>query len=107
MDVRVAVASYDLAKQWDEALDRADDVHNALQSFLKAEAKADVKEVAAVKVDVKVDKKKPPDETAPELQLDVTDVSDFDINDRRRYHGDFKRKPPKQSWDDYNAPNPK
>merc|ERR1712173_54765 len=59
-DVRLAVASYDLAKQWDEALDRADDVYNALQSFLKAEAReADVKEVAAVKVD-----KKPPDETA-------------------------------------------
>ena len=98
-DVRVAVASYDLAKQWDEALDRADDVYSALQSFLKAEAKADVKEVAVVKVDVKVDKKKkPPDETAPELQLDVADVSDFDIDDRQtwgRYHSDFKRKPPK------------
>ena len=91
-DVRVAVASYDLAKQWDEALDRADDVYNAMQSFLKTEA--DVKEVAAVKVD-----EKPPDKTAPELQLDVADVPDFDINDRQtwgRYHRDFKRKPPKQ-----------
>ena len=73
-DVRVAVASYDVAKQWDEALDRADDVYKALQSFLKAEA--DVKEVAAVKVD------KPPDKTAPELQRDVADVPDLDINDR-------------------------
>ena len=88
-DVRVAVASYDLAKQWDEALDRADDVYNALQSFLQA----DVKEVAVVKVD------KPPDKTAkpaPELQLDVPDVK-FDINDRQtwgRYHSDFKRRPP-------------
>jgi hypothetical protein len=86
-DVRVAVASYDLAKQWDEALDRADDVYNALQSFLQA----DVKEVAVVKGD------KPPDKTAPELHLDVPDVK-FDINDRQtwgRYHSDFKRKPPK------------
>ena len=91
-DVRVAVASYDLAKQWDEALDRADNVHNALQSFLKAEARgtkaqaeADVKEVAAVKLD------KPPDEAGPEDDV-------FDINDRQtwgRYHSDFKRNPPK------------
>ena len=128
-DVRVAVASYDLAKQWDEALDRADDVYNALQSFLKAEAReADVKEVAVVKVDKK---KKPPDETAPELQLDVADVSDFDINDRQtwgRYHSDFKRRPPKSicfqhyrwgkqahfcralgecPWEDYTAPKSK
>jgi hypothetical protein len=85
MDVRVAVASYDLAKEWDAALDRADDVYNALQSFLKA----DVKEVAAVKV-----------ETTPELQRDVNDVADvpdFDIDDRKtwgRYHSDFKRRPP-------------
>ena len=88
-DVRVAVASYDLAKQWDEALDRADDVYNALQSFLQA----DVKEVAVVKVD------KPPDKTAPELQRDVADVPDFDIDDRQtwgRYHSDFKRRPPKK-----------
>ena len=88
-DVRVAVASYDLAKQWDKALDRADDVHKALQSFLEAEAAKTTTEVAAVSLG------EPPDE--PELQHDV----------RRRHHGDFKHKPPKQSWDDYNAPNPK
>ena len=93
-DVRVAVASYDLAKQWDEALDRADDVYKALRSFLKAKAKeADVKEVAAVKVDVKVDEPpdeaghKPPDEAGPEDDV-------LDINDR-------------QTWESYNAPKSK
>ena len=76
--VRLAVSSHDLKTQWDGAMDHADIVYYA--------QKADVKEVAAVKVDEKT-----PDKTAPELQ--------FDINDRQtwgRYHSDFKRKPPKQ-----------
>ena len=84
-DVRVAVASYDLAKQWDEALDRADDVHNALQSFLEAEA-AKTTEGAAVSLDETA-----PDE--PELQHDVADVS-VDAKDR-------------QTWESYNKPKSK
>ena len=86
-DVRVAVASYDLTNQWDEALDRADDVYKALQSFLKAEA--DVKEVSAVKVDKPPDEAgyKPPDEAGPEDDV-------LDINDR-------------QTWESYNAPKSK
>ena len=84
-DVRVAVASYDLAKQWDEALDRADDVHNALQSFLEAEAAKTTTEVAAVSLG------EPPDE--PELQHDVRDVS-VDAKNR-------------QTWDSYNKPKSK
>ena len=96
-DVRVAVASYDLAKQWDEALDRADDVYKALQSFLKAEAKGT--EVAAVSGTA-------PDE--PELQPDVADVQDFDIDDRKtrgRSNSDFKRRPP--PWENYTVPTSK
>ena len=81
-DVKVAVASYDLKTQWDAALDRADDVYNALRSFLKAGGT----EVAAVSLDETA-----PDE--PELQQDVADVS-VNIDDH-------------QSWDDYNTPNPK
>merc|ERR1711893_177346 len=66
-------------------MDHADNVYYA-------QKEANVKEVAAVKVD-----EKPPDKTAPELQRDVADVPDFDINDRQtwgRYHSDFKRRPP-------------
>ena len=87
--VRYAVANYNLATDFDQAMDHADNVYYAQ----KPGAEADVKEVAAVKVDVKVDKK-PPDETAPELQLDVADVSDFDIDDR-------------QTWESYTAPKSK
>ena len=82
-DVRVAVASYDLAKQWDEALDRADDVHKALQSFLEAEAAKTTTEVAAVSLG------KPPDE--PELQHDVTDVS-VGAKDRQTWDCDNRPK---------------
>ena len=106
---RLAVAHYDLKTQWDGAMDHADNVYYA-------QKEADVKEVAAVKVDA-------PDKTAPELQ--------FDINDRQtwgRYHSDFKRNPPKTicfqhyrwgkqahfcrglgecPWEDYTAPKSK
>ena len=74
--VRYAVANYNLATDFDQAMDHADNVYYA--------QKADVKEVSAVKLD------KPPDEAGPEDDV-------FDINDRQtwgRYHSDFKRRPP-------------
>ena len=116
-DVKLAVASYDLRTQWDEALDRADDVYNASKT---AHA------VAAVNLD----------ETAPALQYDVAAVTQkpkkkFDIKDRQtwgKYHKDFKGKSPpnkicyrhyrwgKQAysckapgvcpWENYTAPKP-
>ena len=116
-DVKLAVASYDLKTQWDEALDRADDVYNASKT---AHA------VAAVNLD----------ETAPALQHDVAAVKaqakkKFDIKDRQtwgKYHKDFKGKNPpskicirhykfgKQAytckapgscpWESYTAPKP-
>ena len=116
-DVKLAVASYDLRTQWDEALDRADDVYNASKT---AHA------VAAVDLD----------ETAPALQHDVAAVTKarkkFDIKDRQtwgKYHKDFKGKSPpskichlhyrwgKQAyfckapgvcpWENYTIPKPK
>merc|ERR1711929_15754 len=50
--VRYAVANYNLATDFDQAMDHADAVYNAQK------AEADVEEVAVVKVD------KPPDKTA-------------------------------------------
>ena len=103
-DVRTAVASYDLSKDWDAALDRADDVYNATRAGQGAQA------VAAVDLN----------ETAPALQHDVAAVNrqragqarssnnnnsnnkpqkkKFDLSNRDtwgRFHRDFNgQKPP-------------
>ena len=110
-DVKLAVASYDLRTQWDEALDRADDVYNASKT---AHAVAALQYDVAAVTKSKQTKKK------------------FDINDRKtwgRYHTDFNGKsPPKKichqhyrwgkqaysckapgvcPWENYTIPKPK
>ena len=82
--VRYAVANYNLATDFDQAMDHADNVYNAQKTV--ETVKTVETEVAAITLDETT-----PDEL--ELQRDVADVS-VDVDDH-------------QSWENYNTPKTK